>query len=153
VSVLEMDWEALGPEHCGPVQAVVCNPPYRELGSGRTNPDREQAEARHEFRGSAASAARAAARIIAPGGSLCLIYPAPRLADLFASLRQAAFEPRRLRCVHSRRDEPARLVLVEARAGGGPELETAAPLFIYKDVQEYTAEVKAILSGDVREAD
>lgn len=149
VQVLEMDWNALTPAHCGgPVDLIVCNPPYRELGSGRVNPEEEQAVARHEFRGSAASAAKTAARLLAPGGRLAVIYPAVRLVSLMAALRAAGLEPKRLRMVHSRAGEKARLVLLEARLGSGEELDVMPPLYVYGPGRDYTDEVRAMLSGN-----
>lgn len=34
----------------GPVDLIVCNPPYRKAGSGRMNPDQQKAVARHEIK-------------------------------------------------------------------------------------------------------
>ena len=148
IEVLEMDWRGITLDDChGPVQTVVSNPPYHELGSGRINPNVEAAMARHELTGSAATAAEAAARILAPGGLFFLIFPAPRLVGLFTDLRAAGFEPKRLRLVHSRSGERARLALVEARLGGRPELEVAPPVYVYQSGQQYSEETEAILAG------
>lgn len=148
VEVLNMDWSGLNLEVLGgPADIVVCNPPYRRLGTGRISPDQEEAVARHEIRGSLVSAAQTAVRVLTPGGSLAVIYPASRLAGLMAGLRAAGLEPKRLRLVHSRPGEKAVLVLVEARAGGGEELEAAPPLYIYHLGEDYSAETQAILSG------
>ncbi|MFH1090898.1 MAG: methyltransferase [Pseudomonadota bacterium] len=147
--VLEMDWAELTLDLVGGrVEMVVCNPPYRSLGTGRISPDREEALARHEYQGSAAAAARTAARLLQPGGKMVLIYPAARLAGLLHSLKKAGFEPKKLRLVHSRSREQARLALVEAVAGGGEELTVLPPLFIFVGPQKYSAEVQAIISGE-----
>lgn len=148
VEVLRMDWSGLNQDVLGGrADTVVCNPPYRGLGTGRVSPDREEAVARHEFRGDLLSAARTTVRVLTPGGSLAVIYPASRLVGLMTDLRAAGLEPKRLRLVHSRPGEKAVLVLVEARLGGGEELEVAPPLYIYHFGEDYSAETQAILSG------
>jgi len=149
VQVLEMDWTELTPDHCsGPVDLVVSNPPYRALGTGRVNPNKEEAGARHEIHGSAATAAQTAAGLLKTGGRLAVIYPAARLIGLVQVLKTAGFEPKRLRLVHSRPGEKARLALLEACLGGGEELEVAPPLFVYQKKREYSVEVRAILAGE-----
>jgi len=149
VQVLVMDWADLTPDHCpGPVDLVVSNPPYRALGTGRVNPDQEEAGARHEIHGNAASAAQTAAGILKPRGRLAVIYPAARLIGLVNDLKTAGFEPKRLRLVHSRPGEKARLALVEAGLGGGEELEILPPMFVYQKEREYSEEVRAILAGE-----
>jgi tRNA1Val (adenine37-N6)-methyltransferase len=148
IRVLEMDWSDLGMNEVDrPVDVVVCNPPYRRLGAGRLNPDAEEAVARHEIKGGLASAARTAKRLLVKGGSLFVIYPASRLAGSFARLTDSSFEPKRLRMIHSRAGEEARLALIEARSGGGEELTVEPPLIIYRGKNDYTVEVKEILSG------
>lgn len=148
LNLIKMDWSDLSNDAVGgPVDVVISNPPYRKLGSGRINPGREEAVARHEIMGGADSAAGAAAKILSAGGRLAMIYPSSRLAGLIADLKAHRFEPKRLRMIHSRRRESARLVLIEARIGGKEELEILPPLFIYGDGREYSEEVSAILSG------
>jgi len=149
VQVLAMDWVDLTPNHCpGPVDLVVSNPPYRALGTGRVNPDQEEAGARHEIHGSAATVAQTAAGILKAGGRLAVIYPAARLIGLVNDLKAAGFEPKRLRLVHSRPGEKARLAMVEAGLGGGEELEVLPPMFVNQKEREYSAEVRAILAGE-----
>ncbi len=148
IRILELDWDDLTINEIDrPVDAVVCNPPYRRLGAGRLNPDKEEAVARHEIKGGLASAARTAKRLLVKGGSLSIIYPATRLAGSFTQLIASSLEPKRLRMIHSRPGEDARLALIEARLGGGEELTVEPPLFIYRDENNYSVEVSEILSG------
>jgi tRNA1Val (adenine37-N6)-methyltransferase len=149
VHVLEKDWVDLDRDDLnGTVDYVVTNPPYRRLGTGRVNPNDEEALARHEFRGSLASAARTAYPLMVPGGSFCVIFPADRLAHLVSELLNTNLTPKRMRLVHSRADEYARLVLVEARRDVRGELTVLPPLFIYEQEHRYTREITSILSGE-----
>jgi len=131
----------------GPHAALVVNPPYRPLATGRLNPDQAIAQSRHELSLSLDELAGGAARSLKPGGRFYCIYPAWRLVDLMAQLRGAGLEPKRLRTVHSRIDGPGRLCLVAATRGGGRELKLEAPLIIYGADGQYSEEVRAIFAG------
>jgi tRNA1Val (adenine37-N6)-methyltransferase len=123
------------------VQHVVCNPPYRRINSGRINPHKEKAGARHEILAGLADFVDAASRMLQLSGSLTTVYPAPRLVDMVAHMRRANLEPKRLRMVHSKTGDPARLVLITGVKGGRPDLEVEPPLVIYREDGDYTREV------------
>ena len=126
---------------------VVSNPPYRRLGSGRINPESQKAAARHEILANLQDTVGAAARILGKGGRLSVIYPATRTAELIHCLKENSLEPKRLQAVHSNTRSPARLVMVEAVKGAGPQITVEKPLFIYRDEDgdAYTDEVQAML--------
>ncbi|MCD4688649.1 MAG: tRNA1(Val) (adenine(37)-N6)-methyltransferase [Desulfuromonadaceae bacterium] len=121
-------------------QVVVANPPFRKVDSGRLSPHSERAQARHEVAGNLADFVAAAAYLLGSGGRCYLVYLAERLAELLDLLRQAGLEPKRLRCIHSRTGQAARMVLVESRRAGGVGLTIEAPLYVY-DGECYSAEV------------
>jgi len=123
------------------VRQVVCNPPYRRVNSGRINPHREKAGARHELFARLADFVDAAARMLQLSGQLSVVYPATRLADMVDHMRRANLEPKRLRVVHSRAGQSAQLVLVNGVKGGRPGLAVEPPLMIYKEEGDYTEEV------------
>lgn len=130
----------LEPQSC---EVVLSNPPYRRYGTGRTAPVAERAAARHELAGGLDEFLAAAAFLLNQGGRFYIIYLADRLAELLAAMRQKRLEPKRLRCVHSRRGEGARMVLVEGRRNGRPGMQVEAPLYIYEG-EDYTDEIMAI---------
>lgn len=132
---------------CGPrsFSAAVFNPPYRRLGSGRMNPDHQKAVARHEVAGTIQDFLTAAAYALRPEGRIYAIYPALRMVDLIAGMRDRRIEPKRVRLVHSRPDGGGEFVLVEGVKGGREGLHLAPPLFIYQESGGYTQEIKQIL--------
>lgn len=132
------DWA--GPQSA---DVVVCNPPFRVPGSGRIAPGDERAAARHEISGSLDDFLVAAVYLLPDGGRFYIIHLAERLAELLALMQQRRLTPKRLRCVHSREGEAARLVLVEGRRGGGGGMRVEAPLYVYAG-ENYTAEVLAM---------
>jgi tRNA1Val (adenine37-N6)-methyltransferase len=121
-------------------QVIVANPPFRKSESGRLSPQSERAQARHEVAGDLADFINAAAYLLGTGGRCYLVFLAERLAELLHLLRQVGLEPKRLRCIHSRAGQAARMVLVESRRGGGVGLTVEAPLYVY-DGERYSSEV------------
>jgi len=114
-----------------PVHQVISNPPYRRIKSGRVNPDRGKAGARHELFGRLTDFVEAAARMLQLSGRLSCVYPAERLTDLIDHMRPAGLEPKRLRLVHSKRE-----------AGARPGLTVDPPLVIYRSDGRYTSAVE-----------
>jgi tRNA1Val (adenine37-N6)-methyltransferase len=126
---------------------VLTNPPYRKIRSGRINPLREKAIARHEIKGSLTDMAKIAFRLLRPKASFYLVYPAVRAADLITYVRESHLEPKRLRLVHPNREKGAQLILVEASKGGGPGVEIHPPLFIHDLNGQYSEEMRSIYSS------
>ena len=125
---------------------VACsNPPYRKVGSGRINPENEQAIARHEIACSLNDLLAAWKYLVKPGGKIFVIYLPERLSELLAGLTAFRLEPKRLRCVHSAQHTPASLALVEAQRDASLGLIVLPPLFLYTNGQEYSEEAKHIL--------
>lgn len=124
------------------VEVVVANPPYRIQETGKTAPDPGRAVARHELAGTLEDFVAAAAYLLKNGGRFYIIYLAERLADLLTMLRHKNIEPKRLRLVHSRAGDPAKLVMIESRRAGRTGLKIEPPLYIY-DGDHYTEEVLA----------
>jgi tRNA1Val (adenine37-N6)-methyltransferase len=129
---------------------VVFNPPYRKMGSGKLNPGKEKALARHELAGSIADFLRAASYALEPGGRVCLIYPCSRMVEAIHRMRVEKMEPKRFRMVHSRPGARGDFILVEGMKGGGEELAVLPPLFVYRGDEEYSEELEELfrnLSG------
>jgi tRNA1Val (adenine37-N6)-methyltransferase len=116
----------------GKADLVVANPPYHQTGSGRLAPGEERAAARHELAGGLEDFAAAAAWTVKYGGQVAFIFPAERLPALIDGLLKQQIEPKRLRMVHPRWGQSARLVMLEGRKGGRPGLKVEPPLCIYR---------------------
>ena len=112
-------------------QRVVSNPPYRKAGQGRAPATKRREAALFESETSLAHFVDAASYLLRNKSPFFLVYDAERLDDVLAELLARKLRPKRLVCVHSRRDERARLVLVEAMKNGGAGLRVEPPLFLY----------------------
>jgi tRNA1Val (adenine37-N6)-methyltransferase len=126
----------------GPVDIVICNPPYRKTDSGRINPNSQRAVARHEVKIKLEEILAVAVKILRTAGKFFIIYPSNRMIDLLSGMRKSGIEPKRIRTIHSTQGVEAKLVLVEGTKGGGSGVKISAPLIIYKDQENYTAEVE-----------
>lgn len=139
VRFLEADFrsilELLPPQSC---DVVVSNPPYRRLRSGRINPNRQRAIARHELTSSLSDVLRAANHLLPAGGRVGLIYPASRLGNLMVAAHEAGFYPKEMTLIHSEPGAPARLVFVQCNKGGGEELHITPPFFIHDGKGAYS---------------
>ena len=87
ITVLDADMKTMVSDMtAGPVDLVVCNPPYRRPGSGRINPDNQRAIARHELKANLQDVIFATRRILKTAGRFVTIYTAERTADLLCLL-------------------------------------------------------------------
>jgi tRNA1Val (adenine37-N6)-methyltransferase len=118
--------------HPAGFDVVLCNPPYREIGRGRVNPNPETGQAKHELTATLPEVIAAIRYALAPKGRACLIYHASRLADLLTRFSAEGLEPKTLWPVHSFPGADAELILVEARREGRPGLRILPPLFVYQ---------------------
>ena len=148
IAVLGADMKKIKPELVkGPVDLVVCNPPFRRPGSGRINPDGQRAVARHELKANLQDVIGTARRMLKTAGRLVTIYTADRTADILHQMRVDRIEPKHFRTIHSHFGSDAKLVLIEGLKGGNPGLKIASPLIIYDENGEYTDEVQRMFEA------
>jgi tRNA1Val (adenine37-N6)-methyltransferase len=147
IKILCGDMKSFNREIEGPVDLVVCNPPYRPVDAGRINPNSQRAVARHEIKATLADIINASQSILKPSGGLTIIYPASRTTDLIFQMRVLGIEPKSIRLIHSYADAPAKLILIKGVKGGAPEVNVASPLVIYEKDGTYTEEVNVLLDA------
>jgi len=148
IRIFEMDYrQVVSHFPAGGFDLAMSNPPYRKIDSGRINPHRQRALARHELAGSVSDVFGAAKHMLPQGGRLAVIYPATRLDHLLVTAHQHGFSPKELTVIHSDGSGPGRLVFLECRKGGGEELRVAPPFCVYKADGTYTEAMQAIYEG------
>lgn len=117
----------------GSFDAVVSNPPYYPVGSGKCAASPALAAARTELTCSLGELCTCAAWLLRSGGRFFLVHKPERLADLMVSLRENRLEPKRLRLVRHRAGGPVSLVLLEARLDGRPGLVFEPDLALFDE--------------------
>ncbi|SDB04163.1 tRNA1Val (adenine37-N6)-methyltransferase [Desulfonatronum thiosulfatophilum] len=110
---------------------VLCNPPYRLLGQGRTPSAPAKCLAKFETDGRLEDFVRGASRILKTRGRLCMVHLPEHANRVLQVLNAHRLEPKRLCLVHPYKDKPASLLLLEARKGGNPGLSVEPPLILY----------------------
>jgi tRNA1Val (adenine37-N6)-methyltransferase len=133
----------------GKFNLVTVNPPYWSPRDGKPSPAESKAISRHELACSLEDVVVSAGKLLNYQGRFVLIFPSERLLNVFDLLRSHKLEPRRIRFVHSFRDRPARLMLLEARKNAPAELQILAPLIIYEKPGQYGAEILAWYGKEV----
>jgi len=123
---------------------VICNPPFYQIGRGRTNDNTEAFLARHQAVSSTGIIAESIAYVLKNKGEAGVIFPAENLFDITRELQQKRLEPKKIQFVYSYPGSSnARLVLLLCRKNGGEGVKVQAPLFLYtKKNGEYTRSVK-----------
>lgn len=135
-------------EYRGPrVDAVVTNPPYRPLRTGRVNPHDQKARARHEISLDLETLLKKSCSLLRPSGRFYIVYPSWRLPDLFCSMRANGIEPKRLRCVYSSPGRTSEICLVCGRRGAGREMVIDRPLFIFNEDGSYHDSMGSVFHG------
>lgn len=131
---------------------VSCNPPYKEIGTGITNPDKEKLIARHEENCNIDDITLCAKNLLQFGGRFCMCQRPERLTDVLSSMRKNDLEPKRLRFVQQRQGKNPKLFLVEGKRGSKPSsLIVEKTLFIEDDKGDFSQRMKEIY-GSYKEA-
>ncbi len=112
---------------------IICNPPYRKIGTGGTAKNDIEAVARFNIKLTLEDIALFAKRYLADGGRLTLSYDADMLIDLLAVLRDNMIEPKSLQFIYPSIDKGAKIVLIDAIKTAGVELKIEKPIFQYGD--------------------
>ncbi len=148
IQVYRLDMKSLKPDGIGgPVDLVVCNPPYRRKHSGRVNPIQQKALARHEIKATLGDVVRTARRMLRTAGRFVTIYAADRTTDLIAQMRNDHIEPKIMQVIYSAWNTDGKLILIEGVKGGRPGLKIAPPLLIYDEDGNYTDQVSVMFKA------
>jgi tRNA1Val (adenine37-N6)-methyltransferase len=123
------------------VDYIITNPPYRPITSGRINPHSQKALARHELAMTLSQLLTTARNLLRIGGRFIMIYPSERLADVIFQMRQKEIEPKRLYTIFSKKNEPAKLVVIEGIRAARPGIQELSSFVIYSSNGEYTKEM------------
>lgn len=145
ITVLCRDMRELKPDLIGgPVDLVVCNPPYHPPNSGRLNPDPQRAIARHELKVNLNDVLQTAKRMLRTAGRFVTIYTAERIVELFLQMRLHGIEPKFMRTIHAQLAAEAKLILVAGTKGAQPGTRVDPPLIIYDSSGAYSQEVQGM---------
>lgn len=113
-----------------PADVVVCNPPYRKLGSGETQLAQNLALCRHEIAITLEQVIATASKVLNNRGTFYLVHQAERTAEIVALCSQNKLAVKEIVPVCPRKGKEPNLVLVRAVKCGGADCKLRLPLYI-----------------------
>jgi len=126
---------------------ILSNPPYRKVNSGKINPCREKALARHEIALTLETLVATSAPLLKPGGKIALAYPFYRLEEVMHQLRGVQLNPTRFVRVFGHEEVAPKICLVEATKGEAPQHPEEQTLTIYHPDGSYTQTMQEIYAS------
>lgn len=114
----------------GRADIVVSNPPYKKQNSGRLNPDSQKAIARHEIFLNIDMLFNCSKRLLTDKGKVYIIFPAERISDLILTMTKYKFTLETIKFVHTKKDTPAKLVIICAGKNSKRPCTIPSPLYI-----------------------
>lgn len=124
--------------------AVIMNPPYMELNTGKTNENTKKLISRHEITASLEDFIITSKNLLKDKGNLYIVHRPNRLIDVCYLLRKHKLEPKTIRFVYPKKESQANLVLIKAVKNGGSFLKVMEPLYVYENDGSYTKEILKI---------
>lgn len=128
----------------GTVDIIVCNPPYKAVGSGIKNQDSVKYIARHEVLCNLEDIFSSSSKLLNTKGRLYIVHKPERLADLISIAREYRLEPKKVRFVQPNINLKPSIVLVEYVKDGKNEITVEKNLIEYELNGEYTQEFLSI---------
>ena len=128
--------------------AIIMNPPYMELNTGKINLNEKKLISRHEVSASLEDFINVSKKLLKDKGSIYMVHRPNRLIDVCSLLRKYKLEPKILRLVYPKEESEANLFLIKAVKNGGKFLKVYKPLYVYKNNGEYTDEILKIYNKE-----
>lgn len=126
------------------VDIIVCNPPYKKVGTGIKNENTVKYIARHEKECMLDDVFKCASKNLKQRGKLYIVHKPQRLTDLIADARKYNLEAKKIRFVYPTINSKPSIVLVEYTYMGGNEMDVLPPLIEYEEDGKYTKEILEI---------
>jgi len=126
------------------VDIVVCNPPYKQVGTGTINDKTVKYIARHEEYCTLDDVFKTSSKLLKEKGKLYLVHKPERIADLITKARKYKLEVKEITIMQPKINKKASLVLLEYSLGGGNEAAINPIIIEYDDSGEYTSQIKKI---------
>lgn len=124
--------------------AIITNPPYKKINSGKINENVTKLISRHEIEANLGDFIKMSFKMLKDKGKLYMVHRAERLVDILSEMRKNKMEPKRIRFVYSNECCESKLVLIEAVKNGKSSIKVEEPLYVYKKDGSYTNEILKI---------
>lgn len=132
----------------GKVDIIVCNPPYKKMGTGIVNENMVKYIARHEDKCSLEDIFISSSKLLKTKGKLYMVHKPERIVDLICIARKYNLEAKNINIMQSKVDKKASLVFIEYVKDGGNECNVNPVLIQYEANGDYTKQLKEIYGMD-----
>ena len=143
IEVVTCDLKTANSLVCGKADVVVCNPPYRKVGSGEQQLDKNLAICRHEIAATLADIVTSASKVLNNKGSFYLVHQASRTAEIVSLCAQHKLAVKDILPVCPAPNKQPNLVLIRAVKCGGADCVLHSPMYITDESGNYTPQAKA----------
>lgn len=127
----------------GLADVVVCNPPYRKVGSGERQLQQNVALCRHEIAATLADVVQSASKILNNRGNFYLVHQANRLCEIITLCNQNNVAVKEILPVCPTLQKQPALVLVRGVKGGESDCVLHSPMCVCDENGNYTSRAKA----------
>ena len=128
----------------GSFDAIVTNPPYKKVGTGKINKKDKKIISRHEITANLEDFISISNYLLKDQGSIYMVHRPERIADIFVLLRKYKLEPKILRLIYPNVEKSPNLILIKAVKNAKPFLKVEKPLIVYTNEGNYTDEILKI---------
>lgn len=128
----------------GTFDAIVTNPPYKKIGTGKINEKDKKIISRHELTANLEDFISISNYLLKDQGSIYMVHRPERIADILVLLRKYKLEPKVLRLVYPNIEKNPNLILIKAVKNAKPFLKVEKPLIVYTSEGNYTEEILKI---------
>lgn len=127
---------------------VICNPPYKKVGTGSLNDKEVRYNARHEILCDLEDIFKTSSKILRSKGKLYMVHKPERLADLITLARKYNLEIKNLTMLQPSLKKKPSILLLEYVRDGGNESSISPVIIEYDEDGKYTEEIKNIYCID-----
>ena len=131
------------------VDIIVCNPPYKKIGTGIINENNVKYIARHEDKCNLEDIFISSSKLLKTKGKLYIVHKPERIVDLISIARKYNLEAKNINIMQPKVDKKASLIFIEYVKDGGNECNVNPVLIQYDETGDYTDKIKDIYrTGD-----
>lgn len=127
----------------GLADVVVCNPPYRKVGSGERQLKQNVALCRHEIAATLADVVQSASKILNNRGNFYLVHQASRLCEIISLCHENNVAVKEILPVCPTPQKQPTLVLVRGVKCAKSDCTLHSPMFVCDENGNYTERAKA----------
>ena len=128
---------------------VVCNPPYRRVGSGEQQLSENIAICRHEIKATLSDVIKSASKVLNNRGNFYLVHQADRMCEIVTLCRDNNIAVKEILPVCPAPSKQPNLVLIRGVKAGEPDCKLRVPLYITDEHGNYTPQAKAWYTSPV----